>query len=269
MALLHVDFFSEVLGMCMNMDVILPQRTRNQIGLTGTVREGAEEGKYPVLYLLHGMSDDQTIWQRRTSIERYASDLGIAVVMPCVHLSFYTDMKYGLKYWTYISEELPEICHEFFPNMSNRREDTFVAGLSMGGYGAFKLALRCPERYAAAASLSGALDMANHVPTRSEEKEEYANIFRNIFGEHPQITGSENDIFALAEQLKKSGKEEPKLYMWCGTGDFMYEDNLRCRDHLQKLGYDLVYEESVGAHEWQYWDEKIQTVLQWLPLAKK
>ncbi|NLL80320.1 MAG: esterase family protein [Clostridiales bacterium] len=268
MALLHVNFFSEVLGMCMNMDVILPQKTRKQIGLEGNVHE-SQDGKYPVIYLLHGMSDDHTIWQRRTSIERYASDLGIAVIMPCVHLSFYTDMEFGLKYWTYISEELPEICREFFPNISDKREDTFVAGLSMGGYGAFKLALRRPDRFAAAASLSGALDMAPHAVTRSLENEDYANIFRNIFGGYDQIAGSENDIFAVAKQLKESGRELPKLYMWCGTEDFLYQDNLSCRDWLRELGYDLTYEESAGAHEWKYWDAKIQTVLEWLPLQGK
>ena len=91
MALLHVNFFSDVLGMCTNMDVILPQQTNGQIGMEG---KGAG-GRYKTVYLLHGMSDDQTIWQRRTSIERYASKLGIAVVMPTTHLAFYTDTNYG------------------------------------------------------------------------------------------------------------------------------------------------------------------------------
>ena len=105
MALLHVDFFSDVLGMCTSADVILPQQTSGQIGMEG---KGAE-GKLKTMYLLHGMSDDQTIWQRRTSIERYVSQLGIAVVMPTTHLAFYTDTTYGMRYWTYISEELPKI----------------------------------------------------------------------------------------------------------------------------------------------------------------
>ena len=87
MALLHVNFFSDVLGMCMNMDVILPQQTKNQIGMKGT----RKDGKIPTLYLLHGMSDDHTIWQRRTSIERYVSEMGIAVVMPTTHLGWYTN----------------------------------------------------------------------------------------------------------------------------------------------------------------------------------
>ena len=134
MALLHVDFFSDALGMCTAMDVILPEKTRGQIGMEG---RGAE-GKCPTLYLLHGMSDDHTIWQRRTSIERYVADKALAVVMPTTHLGWYTDMYIGYKYWTFISQELPAICRRFFPMMSDRREDTFAAGLSMGGYGAFK-----------------------------------------------------------------------------------------------------------------------------------
>ena len=137
MALLHVDFFSTVLGMSMNMDVILPQQTWGQIGMEGM----CAEGKYKTMYLLHGMSDDQTIWQRRTSVERYAAKLGIAVVMPTTHLAFYTDTTYGMKYWTFISRELPEICRTFFPQMSDKPEDTLAAGLSMGGYGAWKLGL--------------------------------------------------------------------------------------------------------------------------------
>ena len=120
MALMHVDFFSDVLGMCMEMDVIIPQKTKGQIGMEGV---GADQ-PYKTMYLLHGMSDDQTIWQRRTSIERYVSKLGIAVVMPTTHLAFYTDTTYGMAYWTFISQELPKICREFFPRMSTRRPIT-------------------------------------------------------------------------------------------------------------------------------------------------
>jgi putative tributyrin esterase len=260
MALLHVNFFSEVLGMSMNMDVILPQSTRGQIGMKGN----RKDGKYPVLYLLHGMSDDHTIWQRRTSIERYVSELGIAVVMPTVHLSFYTDMKYGLKYWTFISEELPAICHEFFPNMSDRREDTFAAGLSMGGYGALKLGLCAPETFGAVACLSGALDMASEMKKRNYD--DPTGVFRNIFGSYEEMNGTNEDLMAAAGVLKESGKPLPKIYIWCGTEDFLYEHNLTAKRRLTELGYDLTYEESPGDHQWKYWDEKIQRVLEWLPL---
>lgn len=260
MALLHVNFFSEVLGMSMNMDVILPQRTQGQIGMKGNRRDE----KYPVLYLLHGMSDDHTIWQRRTSIERYVSELGIAVVMPTVHLSFYTDMKYGLKYWTFISQELPTICREFFPNMSDRREDTFAAGLSMGGYGALKLGLGASDTFGAVACLSGALDMAASL--KSGAISDPSGVFRNIFGSIDEMVGSEEDLMAVAGRLKESGKPLPKVYIWCGTEDFLYEQNLTAKQRLTELGYDLTYEESAGDHQWSYWDEKIQRVLAWLPL---
>ena len=142
LALLHVDFFSQALGFGTNMDVILPQRTRGQIGMEGE----ADQRPYQTLYLLHGMSDDHTAWQRRTSIERYVAPLGLAVVMPAVQFSWYTDLPSGSRYWAYIHEELPAICREFFP-LSDRREDTFVAGLSMGGYGAMKIALADGEHF--------------------------------------------------------------------------------------------------------------------------
>src|SRR6478752_8532516 len=134
MALMRCDFFSEVLGLSTSMTVILPQSTSGQIGMTGTERDGPP----PVLYLLHGLSDDDTTWLRRTSIERYVAPLGLAVVMPQVHRSFYTDEAYGGRFWTFVSEELPALVSELF-RVSTAREDTFVAGLSMGGYGALKL----------------------------------------------------------------------------------------------------------------------------------
>lgn len=259
MALLHVNFFSDVLGMSCNMDVILPQQTKGQIGMEG---KGAD-GRYKTVYLLHGMSDDHTIWQRRTSIERYASKLGIAVVMPTTHLAFYTDTTYGMKYWTFISWELPKICREFFPQMSDKKEDTLAAGLSMGGYGAWKLGLGASDTFGAAASLSGALDIVEDVRRNNRENKHLIQLFVGIFGGEENLIGSDNDIMALAEKLAAQKKELPKLYAWCGTEDFLYEGNLTAWDHVKKLGYDLTCEESAGDHQWKYWDAKIQDVLRW------
>lgn len=127
MALIQCQFYSEVLGLSTSMNVILPQATRSQIGLEG--KQGT--GPHPTLYLLHGLSDDDSTWLRRTSIERYVASLGLAVVMPQVHRSFYTNMEQGAAYWSFISEELPALARSFFP-LSDKREDNFVAGLSMG-----------------------------------------------------------------------------------------------------------------------------------------
>lgn len=259
MAFIQCDFFSEVLGLSVSMNVILPQDTSGQIGMEGK----SLSKKHPTLYLLHGASDDHTIWMRRTSIERYVAPLGLAVIMPAVHRSYYTDMVHGYKFWTFISEELPAIARSFFP-LSDAREDNFVAGLSMGGYGAFKLALRCPDKFAAAASLSGALDVS-WLTREVDRKEE----FKNIFGDLEKLSGSENDLFYLAEKLAKSDEPKPMLYQCCGTEDFLYEDNIRFRDWARELGLNLTYEEEPGTHEWGYWDKKIQRVLEWLPLRTR
>ncbi len=253
MALLNVSFFSDILGMNMQMNVILPQAV-------------SSDKKIPVLYLLHGMSDDHCAWLKNTAIERYVSDLNLAVIMPTTHLGWYTDMAHGNKYWTFISDELPKICHALFNNLSDNREDNFVAGLSMGGYGALKMGLAKSESFSAIASLSGALDVSaiclfNHT---TEENE----FWTNIFGESHQVKGSDNDLLALATNLKLSGKPLPKIFIWCGTEDFLYDQNITMKNHLEQLNYDLTYEESPGDHTWYHWDVQIQRVLQWLNIRK-
>ena len=262
MALLHVDFFSDVLGMCVEMDVILPQSTQGQVGMEG---KSSSFGDWPVLYLLHGMSDDHTIWQRRTSIERYVSDYGMAVVMPSTQLGWYTDMAIGQKWWTYISKELPAIVHDFFPNITTKREKTFAAGLSMGGYGALKCGLCAPETFGAVAALSGGLDVA---AICENDKDSQPSIWFNIFGPGNSVRGSENDLFAAAEKLVKTNIPLPQIYLWCGSEDFLIQHNRDMRDHLTSLQIPLTYEEAPGDHQWKYWDEKIQTVLKWLPVEQ-
>lgn len=259
MALINCDFFSETLGFSTSITVILPQNTQTQIGMAGS----AKKKTYPVLYLLHGLSDDNTTWLRRSSIERYVSEMGIAVVMPNGGRSFYTDMHNGYKYWTFLTEELPEIVADFFP-ISTARDDSFIAGLSMGGFGALKVALNLPEKYAAAASLSGVVDIAGRLLLASPElKYEMSNIF----GKLDEIKGSINDIYCQVDKVSKK-KIKPKLYQCCGTEDFLYEDNVAFRDYVQTKGFDYTYEEGPGEHEWDFWDSYIQKVLKWLPIKK-
>jgi putative tributyrin esterase len=136
----------------------------------------------------------------------------------------------------------------------------------MGGYGALKLGLAASETYGAAASLSGAMDIKG--VSSIIDSEDYRRYWMSIFGDMNQVEKSDNDLFTLAAKLKESGKPLPKLYMWCGTEDFLYNQNVRMKDHLTKLGYDLTYEESPGDHQWKYWDEKIQSVLKWISEMK-
>ena len=247
MALLQVDFFSKVLGRCAGMQVILPQDTK---------------GPLPALYLLHGLSDNHTVWARRTSVERYAEQYPLAVIMPDGGRSFYTDMAQGDRYFTFISEELPEICQSFFP-LSKRREDRFAAGLSMGGYGAMKLGLTLPNRYAAVASLSGALQMDPKY--HMEQPEDFMRELIRIFGSPEKFIGSGNDLFALARKLAKHPEKAPKMYVACGREDFLLQGNRQFKREFQQA-FNITYEESPGSHEWSFWDAHIQKVLAFLPL---
>lgn len=249
MALLTLKFFSESLGMQTEVYAVVPQKsTSGEIGIENNNRDS----ELKCLYLLHGLSDDHTIWLRRTSIERYAADYGICVVMPCGGRSFYTDMKYGGKYYTYITEELPRVIGGFL-KISQKREDTYIAGLSMGGYGALKSALKNPDKYCAAAGLSSVANIKNS---------RFKDDMIPIHGENTAVPDSE-DLFYLASKTNEC-LVKPRIYMGEGTEDFMYDDNIRLKEHFESLDYDYTYRESKGEHNWAFWDEYIQYVLKWM-----
>lgn len=249
MALIELSFYSKALGMQTKVNVIIPQQdVSSEIGL----KNNEQPQRYKSLYLLHGLSDDQSVWLRRTSIERYAMQYGICVIMPFGGKSFYFDQFNGEMYYTYISQELPSIIGEFF-HVSNRREDRFIAGNSMGGYGALKIALKEGGNFCAAAGLSSVADI------HTEMFEEH---LLKVVGQEKYMS-EEEDLFALVEQ-NADQEQKPRLYMWCGTEDFLYSDNVRLKEHIKKFNYDFTYEESFGEHLWDYWDVKIQRVLEWM-----
>ena len=251
MAFCEVHIYSESLGVQTTVNVIIPQReTRGEIG----VSNNAGKNKYKCLYLLHGLSDDHTIWQRRTSIERYAQEYGICVIMPFGGRSFYTDMKYGEKYYTYISEELPRLMQELFP-VSDKREDNYIAGLSMGGYGALKIGMKNCERFCSAAGLSSVADIESTV-------ELFKDVYVPIFGEKVEIPDSEN-LLKIAEAQNKD-PQKPRIFMAVGTEDILYDGNIKLRNTFKALDYDYTYMESKGDHNWDFWDEHIQKVLEWM-----
>ena len=262
MAFFDCHFFSDALGMNVSAYVLIPQITSRQIG----VAAGKTRDKYPALYLLHGLSDDHTIWLRRTSIERYAAEKNLAVIMPAVGRSFYQDMVSGPKYWTFISEELPQFIERFFP-ISPVRDDRFAAGLSMGGYGALRLGLVRPERYAAIASLSGALDMVRRAKEAGREGSALSRAeLEAMFGPKLKVEGTDADLFYLIQRLAVGSGLKPKLYVSCGTEDIILHDTRKFKQHLDSLRIEYTYDEGPGAHAWGYWDQQIQRVLEWLPL---
>ena len=265
MALIHCNFHSDALAKACGMNVIIPQKVSTQIGQASS---GGTKHLYPVLYLLHGMSDDYTIWMRRTSIERYVASLGLVVVMPDGGRSFYTDMVCGADYWTFLSEELPRIVEGFFP-VSPRREDTFAAGLSMGGYGALKLALRRPDKFCFAGALSAVTDLAKFlVRLRTEyHREKEADSF---FGAGKPVP-PEDDLWQLLDKTAAlPPSQRPQLFQACGTEDSLYADNLAFRSRVEALGaFKYHSQESPGGHTWEFWDANIQDILKALPLKRE
>jgi putative tributyrin esterase len=231
MAWLSIHFHSEALRMPVPMEVLLPQR------ISGGSRKGVGSGPYPTLYLLHDLGDDHTSWIRRTAIERLVEELPIAIVMPAGHKGWYTDMVYGRDYFRFISEELPLLSERMF-NLSSSREDRFIAGAGMGGYGAVKAGLLASHTFAAAASFSGELEV-DHIIKRLDPK-----LASDIFGELDHVKGSEHDLFSAAEQLISSSKPKSKLFLWSGADDQAYSAASRFAKEYTPRGLPITLDES-------------------------
>lgn len=260
MSFIECSFFSKSLRTQAAVTVLIPSENMFE-GNTQKESYYKSGKKHPTLFLFHGIWGGHMDWVRNSNIIRYAQERQVAVVLPSAVNSFYTDMAYGAKYFTFISEELPQVMRTLFP-LSDKREDTFVAGLSMGGYGALKLALRKPDSFAAVASLSGAVDIVSQInsPDILDLK------LKDVFGDLSKVKGSDNDLFYLTEKLKANGTSLPKIYQACGTEDFLYKDNLSFKEHMEKLNIDFTYEEAKGGHDWNFWDTYIQKVLKWMPI---
>ena len=259
---LNCHYYSTALLRNVEFNVLIPTPTSHG----GALRKEP----FRVLYLLHGLHGDSHAWLHRSNIARYTENTNVLVVMPDVRNSFYQDMAYGENYFTYLTKELPEYIQTIFP-VSKKKEDTFIAGLSMGGYGAWYLALRCPEQYAAAASLSGFLDAGFRVtpPIPGVQKTDASpNVppyFFHAFGDVTKVAGSDRDIFTLFEKDQTAGTL-PRLYQSCGTKDYLYNMNTLFYKEMTRLGAKIQWKETEGmAHEWDFWDQEIRYILKnWL-----
>lgn len=267
MALMQTSFYAQTLQLCTQVNVILPQQTHG-IGVAGSA---SKKDRYPVLYLLHGASDDHTIWLRRTNIERYVAQMGLAVVMPEVHLSRYENMTHGPRYYDYITQELPQIMQTFFP-ISGKPEEQFIAGLSMGGMGALKFGLTRPEQYAAVGIFSSGnlfYRAEGHSMPLKNRPSGKAPLHQAIYGDlaPEELKGSQWDPFPAAEKALKEGKAMPRFYHVCGTEDFLLDSARLTKQWFEKHPeIEYRYQEAPGAHTWDFWDTWIQDFLQWLDL---
>ncbi|MGE4321317.1 MAG: alpha/beta hydrolase [Acholeplasmataceae bacterium] len=250
MAFLRIDFPSSILQMAEHVDVILP----DDFNKHDPFEDGLQ--KFRTLYLLHGYYGNSTDWMRLSSIERYAGDHHIAVVMPSAYNSYYTNALHGERYFDYIADEIPRYLQKLLP-LAKSKEHNFIAGLSMGGYGAIKIALHYPERYQLAASLSGALDF-DFVYQRGLNDLTRTKHFQSIFGLIEDMEHSEHNLFY---KLKENKKELPYLYIICGTEDFLFDSNNKFVNQLKKQNINHLYETHPGDHNWTFWDTYIQDVL--------
>ena len=221
-----------------------------------------DDAPIKTLWLFHGLSDNQTGWMRYTAIERYAKQHRLAVIMPNVDRSWYTDTAYDANYFSFVTRELPELCFATFRQLSRAREANMVAGLSMGGYGAMKAAFSYPEQYGACISLSGSLDITRK--GRSCNLNEWRSIFGFDLESPLELEGSKHDLFALTAKAKSEGGQLPKLYMWCGTTDHLIGVNRLFDQHLTEQGIPHQFEESEGDHSWKWWDLHIHSALEWV-----
>ena len=241
MSLLTVNFFGDSILKHTAMNVILP---------TG-------RGPFPVLYLLHGLSDDYTSWARQTAIERYMDGKNLIVVMPDGGRSFYCNdaREGGMAYMDHIVKDVVNFVDNSFRTIP-RRGARAIAGLSMGGYGALMLALRHADLFSAACSHSGAVTFAS------------AGFPNTPLGLRPGVRAiaecirmdGGNDLFLLAQRLAKS-PSHPTLRLDCGKDDPLLQDNRLFHAHLKKIHYAHTYREHPGTHNWAYWDEHIRETI--------
>ena len=227
-----------------------------------------EEKPYKTLYLLHGIFGNYTDWVSGTKIQRWAEEKDLAVVMPSGDNMFYVNQEESHNFYgEFIGKELVDMTRKMFP-LSRKREDTYIAGLSMGGYGALRNGLKYSETFGCLASLSGAM-VVDHIAERTDDVPFFIDsrsFARSIFGDLDKAEESDKNPKWLVKKLKEEGKDIPRIYLTCGLQDSLLEANREMRDFLKEQGADVTYVEGEGAHEWDFWNRSIKDVLEWLPL---
>jgi len=277
MAVLKMNFLSRNLGMQTNITVCLPSLSFRDV-MNKKTDFYVRGMKFQTLYLLHGGAGDDSDYVNFTNIVRYADDNRIAVVMPCDYNYFYTDDPKGPRYWKYVSEELMGVCQTLFP-LSDKPEDNFVAGLSMGGAGAMKMGLVNCERFAAVLCMSGTSINPDKIkefpgPRARQDQADPDTMPRihldAIFGDLDHYKGSIHDMWQQARRNVEEGKKLPKFFLTVGDQDFAREHVEDACQLLTSLGYDTYFELVPGyAHEWSFWDLTLKKALDhWLPIRR-
>ncbi|MDM8163381.1 alpha/beta hydrolase [Collinsella intestinalis] len=249
------NFYSYVLNRAVDISVVVPSVTcPESLGLAGITPTHELPAKFPVLYLLHGFGNNHAQWLGYSNVEMYAEEQRIAVVTMSAENKAYADSGAD-DFMRFVDEELPEFVCNYFP-VSDKPEESYIAGLSMGGFGALLHGITHPERYRAIGSFSGGVGI-NPVT--------FVKDPMGSTGEEAPLP-REYDLTALADDAAAAGRTLPPLYIACGTEDFLYQANVDFRDHLVELGADVTWDEVAGfGHEWRFWDMQVEKFLDWIP----
>jgi S-formylglutathione hydrolase FrmB len=256
MALIQVNYLSKALMRTVPLNVILPV---DKISYDSDGYLAQKGGKFKTLYLLHGVFGNYTDWVSGTRVQRWAEDKNLAVVMPSGDNAFYVNSPVTKqRYADFIGKELVDITRRMFP-LSDKREDTFIAGLSMGGYGAIINGLNNPETFGEVIGLSSAAHIF-------DENVEHLGFEYDIFGDMEKAGKSAVNPTVALDELLGSNRPVPRIYMSCATEDRLYDSNVELRDFFIKKGVQVTWDEEKGGHDWDFWDSQIKKVIDYLPL---
>lgn len=246
---------------------IYSESLSRQVAFNAIVPVGKNQTK--TLYLLHGQKGNYMDWVLNSQIMPLAEARNLAVIMPSADNSFYVDNKNALAmYGEFLGRELVEITRGLFP-LSDKREDTFIAGFSMGGYGALRTGLKYNETFGAVAGMSSAflvVDRAVNFTNDTPSIRGRRSYFESVFGNLEKLPNSDNDPKHLITELKQKSAKIPSIYLCCGTEDVLIAPNRNYHNFLNENDIPHTYIESKGEHNWAFWNEHIARILDWLPL---
>ena len=262
MATGRMRFYSLCQSMQVNFTYVLP----NDLPEIFTKDNLHFDRPMKTLYLLHGFSGNDCDWEYNGIAEDLAANYNLAVIMPTAGNNFYLDREAtGAQYGKFIGEEIVDYTRRTF-GLSDKREDTLIAGLSMGGYGALHTAFAYPKTFAGAAALSPALvirDIAKLKPDGFSLIANYA-YYREIFGKLVRIELSDKNPEVQWKTLKKAGEKIPSVYLAIGTEDDLYANSLELKKFFEENKADFFYEDGPGKHDWKFWNEYIVRGIKWL-----
>ena len=223
------------------------------------------EGPYPTVYLLHGYAGSRTDYLTQSDIALWAARHRCAVIMPDGGNHFYVDVEaLGENYGQFIGEELVTVTRRMF-NLSHRREDTAVAGLSMGGFGAVINGMRYPEVFGSVIAMSSALitdDIISGLIEKTRLSGTPMEYYRMIFGTPEELEKSEKNPAVMAEKVLAEGRA-PRLFLACGTEDFLWRNNLSFHEQLDRMGYGHTFWTEPGVHDFNFWNRALPAGLDW------